>query len=223
MVRCRVAWATKRRRNDVLLELRNRPGLIDALQDLGLSRKTAETIADAFPDGRGLDTASVKALEHLGATTAQAKRVVAAFQVVRLCDESCRKRARYEAVKSPDDLVGLLHSAIGRREQEWFAVVLLDPKLRVMDILGVGVGSLSKVDVHPREVFTEAVRRKAHAIIVAHNHPVGRTEPSDADIALTERLWAAGQLFGIPLLDHLIMTRDDFRSLASMGLVRGQE
>lgn len=207
----------ERARNDLLLELRNRPGLVDALRDLGLSQKTADRVADAFPDGRGLEDAGTPTLERLGATPAQARRVAAAFNVVRVCDESCRNESVRFRLMQPDDVVNLLRHAIGRHEQEYFAAILLDTRQRVVDVLGVAVGSLSQVDVHPRELFREAVRRGAHSVILAHNHPSGELDPSEADIEMTRRMIEVGKLIGIPVLDHVIVTREGSVSLASVA------
>jgi DNA repair protein RadC len=204
-----------RAKNDLLLELRNRPGLVDALRDLGLSQRTADRVADAFPDGRGLEDAGPTALERFGATPAQARRVAAAFNVVRVCDENCRSESVKYTIRQPQDIANLLQDAIGRQEQEYFAAILLDSRQRVVDVLGIAVGSLAQVDVHPRELFREAVRRGAHSVILAHNHPSGDPQPSEADISLTERMVKVGQLVGIPVLDHVIVTREGWVSTAT--------
>lgn len=105
--------------------------------------------------------------------------------------------------------------------QEAFAVVPLDARnrpLRKKPIV-VAMGTLTSVEVHPRDVFREAVRLNAAAVIVAHNHPSGDPEPSAEDRDLTERLRQAGRLLGIPLLDHFIITREAYVSLADRGLL----
>lgn len=74
----------------------------------------------------------------------------------------------------------------------------------------IAIGSMSGVQVHPREVFRAAIIAGAGSIIIAHNHPSGDLEPSPEDASLTARLAEAGELLGIPLLDHLIITDTDY-------------
>ena len=81
----------------------------------------------------------------------------------------------------------------------------------------ISVGSLTANIVHPREVFQPALERGAVAVIVAHNHPSGDTQPTIADREVTHQLQAAGAILGIELLDHLIITRDTYKSLLEAG------
>ena len=85
-----------------------------------------------------------------------------------------------------------------------------------MQIL-VHKGSAGDVRVYPRDVFCEAIRWRAAAVIVAHNHPSGDPAPSRDDLAVTRRLVEASVVVGIPLLDHLILGRTDFISLRESG------
>jgi len=85
----------------------------------------------------------------------------------------------------------------------------------------VAVGTVNSVDVHPRDVFRDAVKRNAAAIIVAHNHPSGRTDPIVEDHTLTAQLVRAGELLGIPVLDHLVLAPSgEYASLADRGCLR---
>jgi DNA repair protein RadC len=102
-------------------------------------------------------------------------------------------------------------------EQEELRVVLLDTRNRVMSVETVYVGSLNAAIVRPAEVFREAVRRNACAVIVAHNHPSGDPTPSPEDIATTRAIIAAGQLLEIETLDHLIIGQG-WISLKERGL-----
>jgi len=84
----------------------------------------------------------------------------------------------------------------------------------------IAMGSANTVEVHPRDVFREAVKRNAVAVIVAHNHPYGDTEPSKDDKSLTQRLVQAGELLGITLLDHIVISASDkFVSFADRDLI----
>ena len=83
----------------------------------------------------------------------------------------------------------------------------------------ISIGSLDATLVHPREVFSPAVRRGAAAVIVAHNHPSGDPEPSDEDILLTERLLESSRILGIRLVDHVIIGNGRYTSLRDAGLI----
>lgn len=85
--------------------------------------------------------------------------------------------------------------------------------------IAVTRGGVASVSVHPREVFCEAVRWRAHAVIVAHNHPNGDPTPSEKDIVLTEKLLDAARMLHIPVLDHLVLAEDDFVSVKSLGRI----
>ncbi|MCC6750921.1 MAG: DNA repair protein RadC [Deltaproteobacteria bacterium] len=106
---------------------------------------------------------------------------------------------------------------LASRRQEVFVVLSLDAKHRPLAVLQVAQGSVSSVEVHPREVFAPAVREQAAAVIVAHNHPSGDPEPSAEDRELTRRLRQAGQILGIPVLDHLVVARGTYTSFAERG------
>ena len=75
------------------------------------------------------------------------------------------------------------------------------------------IGTLTASLVHPREVFADAIADRAASIIVAHNHPSGSLEASQADREATNRLRQAGELLGISLVDHIIITKDNFQSI----------
>jgi len=111
------------------------------------------------------------------------------------------------------------HTDIGSLEQEHFWAIHLNASQRVLKISLVAKGSLAQVSVHPRDIFRDAVRMNAHSIILAHNHPSESPTPSPADLELTERMVEAGKLLGIPVLDHLVICRDSFVSIASEGLM----
>jgi len=116
--------------------------------------------------------------------------------------------------------VGLwLRSYLSGSQQEQFLAVLLDARSRPFHVIHAAKGSLTQVDVHPRELFRDAVRFAAHSIILAHNHPSGSAEPSDADVDLTLRMMDVGMLMGIPVIDHLVVTDSDIASMRALGLV----
>jgi len=102
-------------------------------------------------------------------------------------------------------------------EREVFYVLLLDGKNRVQADVLVSEGSLTAALVHPREVFAPAIRSAAAALILVHNHPSGDPTPSAEDQAITERLRRVGDLVGIRVLDHVIVGRGRWTSMAETG------
>ena len=188
------------------------------LADLtGAKPATLDRICAEFPHGRGLGTATIPQLRAMGATDRQASRIVAAFGLVRGIDESTARDGR-ASLRHPTAVVAMLRArGLADSEQESFWVLALDSRQRVIDMFEIGRGSLSQVDVHPRELFKPLIRMSAHAAIIAHNHPSDDVEPSDADHELTRRICEVGQLVGIPVLDHVIVTRSGSCSFASIG------
>jgi DNA repair protein RadC len=106
-----------------------------------------------------------------------------------------------------------------RAKQEQFIVMTLNGAHEVISVSLVSLGLLNRTIVHPREVFNRAIRDRAAAVIVSHNHPSGQTEPSEEDRNITQRLVNAGDIIGIPILDHLIITRNGFVSFKDLGLI----
>jgi DNA repair protein RadC len=105
-------------------------------------------------------------------------------------------------------------------EQECFLVLPLDGKKRPLaEPLIVALGTSNVVSIHPRDVFSVAVKWNASAVIVAHNHPSGNIEPSKEDMSLTQKLCEAGKVIGIPLVDHIIIGALDYYSYAEHKLI----
>ena len=115
-------------------------------------------------------------------------------------------------IDSPEKAVELL-TDIRDKKQEYFVCLTLDGANRLIAKRVVTIGTLTASLVHPREVFADAIADRAASIIVAHNHPSGSLEASQADKEVTNRLRQAGELLGISLVDHIIITKDYFQSI----------
>lgn len=126
---------------------------------------------------------------------------------------------KISAIYSPEDCVAFLSAEMKHLTQEHFVVIFLDTKNYVIGKKTIFIGSLNKAIVHPREVFKEAIKRSSASIICAHNHPSGDPTPSEQDIGLTHRLYEAGELIGIKVLDHLIIGDEQFVSLKEKGYI----
>ena len=117
------------------------------------------------------------------------------------------------------DLYRHFYPLLRDRRKEVFKVLLLDTKHTVIRDVTVSEGSLTASIVHPREVFNEAVRESAAAVIFLHNHPSGDPQPSGEDRTLTIRLRAAGEILGITVLDHVIIGDGRYFSFSDEGLM----
>jgi DNA repair protein RadC len=95
---------------------------------------------------------------------------------------------------------------MGSETVEVFGALALNGRHHPVQYYEVSRGTVTASLVHPREVFRPAIHMGAAAVMVAHNHPSGDSEPSTEDRSITKRLLDAGQLIGIPLLDHLVIT-----------------
>lgn len=99
-------------------------------------------------------------------------------------------------------------------EKEVFVAFYLDTRNRIISREILSIGTLNCAVVHPREAFRTAIIRNAHSVIIAHNHPSGSLKPSDEDTKITQQLRDAGEIIGIKLLDHVIVTKDGYYSFA---------
>jgi len=128
---------------------------------------------------------------------------------------------------TPDAVAALLREDVRFRETETFQALLLNTRRRLIDVVKVSDGTLDTILVHPREVFREAIRQNAAAIVLAHNHPSGDPTPSEADIKVTRDLVRAGAVLKIEVLDHVILGRKtqdrdkDWTSLRELGYWSG--
>ena len=124
-----------------------------------------------------------------------------------------------DQVRSPADVAVVLRAYFEDRDREEFLVLFLDTASSLTGIHVASVGGLAASIVEPRQVFKAAVLANAAAIIVAHQHPSGNPEPSREDVAVTRQLVEAGEVMGIPVHDHLIVTDHGHTSLAERGLI----
>lgn len=103
--------------------------------------------------------------------------------------------------------------------QEEFKVLLLNPANRILGMYPMSVGGIMGTVADVRMIFIAALRAKATAIIVAHNHPSGKLRPTQADIAMTKKIALVGELMDIEVVDHLIVSKDGYYSFADKGIL----
>jgi DNA repair protein RadC len=146
-----------------------------------------------------------------GIGAARASRVAAAFHLGRRAMEP---ELYDRSLRSPEEVFHRLRCRMDGLTQEIFVVLALDVRNSVIDEIEVARGCLTGVEVHPREVFRPLIRMSAAAAVVAHNHPSGDPTPSPEDVFLTRRLREVGDIVGIPVLDHVVVGRGAYVSLA---------
>lgn len=118
---------------------------------------------------------------------------------------------------SPELVREFLQNQFAAREHEVFAMLLLDNHHRLIQFVELFRGTLDAASVYPREVVKEVMRYNAAAVILAHNHPSGISEPSQADRRITERLSKALATIDVAVLDHFVVGHDSVTSFAERG------
>lgn len=176
----------------------------DLLVTYGGLRPLLEATQEDFCRGQGLGTAKYAQLQ---AVLEMAKRHLSA---------SLQER---DLLTSPALVRQYLSTRLRHQQREVFAILFLDSQNRLLAYDELFYGTLDAASVYPREVVKATLAHNAASLILAHNHPSGLTEPSDADIRLTDRLQKALTLIDVRILDHMIVGNDEVLSFAERGLL----
>jgi DNA repair protein RadC len=178
-------------------------------------RPAIEVAHEVLRRGGGVATLSRASPRELaqvvGIGTSRASQVVAAFELGRRAIERATRRT---TLSRAADVHRRLAPRLAGLQQEVFIVIGIDVRNRVLDEVEVARGSVAGVEVHPREVFRPLIRMAAAAAVLVHNHPSGDPSPSHEDLELTRRLREVGQLLGLPVIDHVVIGDQGFRSVA---------
>ena len=178
-----------------------------------LSRRLLDEVG---PRALGSCRAVEEAMSVYGLGQAKAAQLVAALEIGRrLFDPGARE---FPVLHQPAGVARHL-APMGRLVREQFRCLYLDTANRLIRDEVISIGGLSSSLVHPREVFLFAVQYSAATVVLAHNHPAGSLEPSPEDLALTRQLCQAGEIMGIRVLDHLIITAGGWFSFHEHGLL----
>ncbi|RKX69411.1 hypothetical protein DRP53_08275 [candidate division WOR-3 bacterium] len=163
---------------------------------------------------KGKSAAEISAVAGIG--MAKAAAILAAIELsTRISSGTIRGRP----LKDPKAVFKYFHLSLGTEKQEQFKVITLDTRMRAIREYTISKGLLDASLVHPREVFVPAIREHSAAILVVHNHPSGNCRPSPEDISITRRLVSAGEIIGIEIVDHVIVTKDSYYSFKEEGLL----
>ncbi len=179
--------------------------------------RLAERLLAAYGGLEGLARAGVnQLLREKGLGQAKVAQIKAALELGRrlmLVGDDARPQ-----ISSPQDAANLVMGEMAFLEQEHLRAILLDTRHRVLEIVTVSVGGLNAASVRMGDMFREAVRSNASALIAVHNHPSGDPTPSAQDVAVTRKMVEAGELLGVKVLDHLVIGRGRWVSLKERHL-----
>ena len=171
--------------------------------------KVGEEIVKNY-NKKSLVDATYQELKNVhGVGSSKAVHILAAIELGKRLHKKKEKTETY--INSPEDVFNEVKE-IGSYKKEYFVALYLDARKKLIEKEIISIGTLNASLVHPREVFEPAVRLLAAQVIVAHNHPSGDTKPSREDRLITSKLKEAGDLLGIELADHIIITKKDYFS-----------
>ncbi len=172
---------------------------------------TAQKLLTQFGSLQKLSEASIEELSSVkGIGLAKAAQIKVAFEIGhRLSTQTASYKSK--ELTNPEKVFKFMQSKIKDYKKERLYAIALNT--RGWTVNEISVGALDSSMAHPREAFSEAIKSNASSVIFVHNHPSGNTEPSEEDVKLTKRLMKAGELLGIKVLDHIIITTKDFRSI----------
>jgi len=191
--------------------------LVAAILGMGTARVDVRTISKHVAGLLRKHRESLS-LDHLlevpGMGLAKASQILSAFELAR-------RHLLKETVKitAAQDVLPLL-ADIREKQQEYFICISLNGANEVIEKRVVTIGLLDKSPVHPREVFADVISDRAASVIFAHNHPSGDEQPSESDRRIQEQLTQAGDILGLRILDHVIVTRKSYFSFQEAGLIR---
>jgi DNA repair protein RadC len=189
---------------------------------VGVTGKSAVDLArdllSIFGSLNGLFAASREALTAVkGMGDSKYVQIQAIFEMARRAlQEECRQR---DALRSPQAVRDYLKLRLGTLAREVFMVIFLDAQNQVVAEEEMFSGTLTQTSVYPREVVRSAMQHNAAAVILAHNHPSGMPEPSQADVALTSVLQQALALVEVRVLDHFVVAGNQSVSFAERGML----
>lgn len=182
---------------------------------IDLGRELIGHFGDNLREMGTAELSEICAIKGMG--LAKATGIKAAFELASRYQ--ARKLESLDRFTSPRQVFDYFHHEFRDRRKEYFLVLLLDGKNRIIRRVQISEGSLNQSIVHPREVFNPAVRESAAAVILVHNHPTGDPAPSSEDLAITRRLKEAGEIMGIKVLDHIIVGDGDYVSFSERGVL----
>lgn len=152
-----------------------------------------------------------------GISVGKALTLLACFELVKRVERE--QLSEGSVIDNPQALFNYVNKKIGFKQREELLVLFLDTRNRVIKDDVVFKGTLNQSIAHPREIFKQAIAYSTAGIIIAHNHPSGDPLPSECDLNLTNQIKECGSLTGIPLVDHIIVSNNNYFSFKKHGLI----
>ena len=178
----------------------------------------ANTLLRHFGDLRKVSTQSIPELKKIqGIGTVKALEIKACLEIARRFNQIVIRPG--ETVRGSQQVFEHYHERLRDVKKENFFCILLDCKHRIIKEELISVGTLNLSIVHPREVFSAAIRESAESIILIHNHPSGDPRPSREDMQVTNRLIEVGELVGIEIIDHIVIGNGSYISFLEQKLL----
>jgi len=178
---------------------------------------TAIELLQEFGGLKGIEGASIKELKSFkGLGNAKIAQIKASFELGK---RILTHEVKGQVLNSAQIVYKYFFPKLNGLKKEVFIALLLDTKLGLIKEVKVSEGTLNQSLIHPREVFKEAVKESAYAIIVVHNHPSGDPTPSEQDIEITKKLKKASEILEISLLDHVIIGNGRYFSMKEHGII----
>jgi DNA repair protein RadC len=181
----------------------------------------SQDLITQFGNIKNIADASVAEISKLpGMGLSKATQLKAACELGKRLSNSVD--TEQEIIRNAEDVFNLIKSRLNGKKKEHFLTISVNTRNKVnrlLDVEMVSMGSLDSSIVHPREAFREAISAHASSVIFAHNHPSGNPEPSEDNIKLTKRLIEVGEIVGIEVLDHIIVTDNGYISMKAVNLI----
>jgi len=178
---------------------------------------TAIELLQRFGGLRGLEDASINDLKNFkGLGIAKIAQIKASFELGK---RALIEKAHEQFFNSAEIVYNYFFPKLNGLKKEVFITLLVDTKLKLIKEVKVSEGTLNQSLIHPREIFKEAVKESAYAVILIHNHPSGDPTPSEQDIEITKKLKKVSEILEIPILDHVIIGSGKYFSMKERGII----
>ena len=190
--------------------------LLAILLRTGTARKSvielAKGVLDTLNNFHDLRLLTIEELLQIdGIKLAKAATIIASVELGKRLSGLSKEEKRF--IKSPEDVYNLLSYELSVLDQEHFLCIYIDIKGAVIRTETIYMGTINQTLIHPREVFKSAIKLSAAAMVLVHNHPSGDSKPSTADFKVTSKMQNAADIFGIDLIDHIVIGKNELYSI----------